>query len=524
MNLNAASLAPEIFLSIMMCIVLVVGLYSRRSYSFPLSIASLVVTALILVVGADSEASRAMNGMYADDLLATVLKVSICLVSAGVFVYSRRYIADRNIPSNEFCVLGLSGVLGMMVMASASNMLLLYLGLELLALCIYAMVALQRDSVAACEAAMKYFVLGALASGILLYGMSMIYGLTGSLDLLVIQQRLIEIGAAGSTDGTDMVLVFAVVFVVTAMCFKLGAVPFHMWLPDVYQGSPTASTLYLSAAPKLAGFALIIRLLVGGLEDLHGSWRDMLIIVALLSVIFGNVIAIAQNNIKRMLAYSTISHMGFFLLGILSGTDEGYSAALFYIIIYAFMTLAAFGVVIAAGRPIERRAMATDSAEDEPDPGIETGDDMDVDTDMNPGDQPTANANFYESDSIDDFRGLFQRSPWLALLMMLIMFSMAGIPPTAGFLAKMSVISAAVQAELVWVAVIAVIFAVVGAYYYLRIVWYMFFESADGRPKPRFETDIRWLLTINAALVVLILPWIGSVMNLANTAITTMLR
>lgn len=498
MNLNAAALAPEIFLSIMICVVLLVDLFSPGRYAFPLSIATLLVTSLILVFGADQVAATAMNGMYADDLLATVLKVCITLVTAAVFVYSRRYVIDRDIAVGEFCILGLCGVLGMMVMASAGNMLLLYLGLELLALCIYAMVALQRDSVAATEAAMKYFVLGALASGILLYGMSMIYGLTGSLDLITIQSQLVNAG----TSADDIVLVFAVVFVVTALCFKLGAVPFHMWIPDVYQGSPTAATLYLSAAPKLAGFALIIRLLVGGLEDLHSSWRDMLIIVALLSVVFGNVIAIAQTNIKRMLAYSTISHMGFFLLGILSGTEKGYSGALLYIIVYAFMTLAAFGVVIVAGRPVRR----------DPDP-----DEAQV--------SDTGNkTSFYESDSIDDFRGMYHRSPWLATLMLLIMFSMAGIPPTAGFLAKMSVISAVVETGLTWVAVIAVVFAVVGAYYYLRVVWYMFFEAADDRPKPQFDTDIRWLLTVNAALVVVILPWIGSLIRLTDTAIATMLR
>lgn len=519
MNLNATALAPEIFLSIMICVVLLVDLFARRQYSFALSIATLLVTAVILVLGADTSAATAMNGMYADDLLATVLKVCITVVSAGVFVYSRHYIADRGIAIGEFCVLGLCGVLGMMVMASASNMLLLYLGLELLALCIYAMVALQRDSVAATEAAMKYFVLGALASGVLLYGMSMIYGLTGSLDLTVIQAELA--GASAATD--DIVLVFAVVFVVTALCFKLGAVPFHMWIPDVYQGSPTASTLYLSAAPKLAGFALIIRLLVGGLEDLHSSWRDMLIVVALLSIVFGNVIAIAQSNIKRMLAYSTISHMGFFLLGILAGTDRGYSGALFYIIVYAFMTLAAFGVVIVAGRPANVRESVSGSIETEP--VFESGTVAD-----SAASEPAAeeiarpHPTFYDSDSLDDFRGLFQRCPWLALLMMLIMLSMAGIPPTAGFLAKMSVISAVIEIELAWVAVIAVVFAVVGAYYYLRVIWYMFFESADGRPKPLFDGDIRWVLTINAALVVVILPWIGSIMSLADTAIATMLR
>ena len=424
-------------------------------------------------------------------------------MSAGVFIYSRGYLDEQNIESGEFCVLGLCGVLGMMIMASANTMLLLYLGLELQALCIYALVALKRDSVEASEAAMKYFVLGALASGILLYGMSIIYGLTGSLELGEISNQL----ASHSAD--DIVLIFAVVFVVTAMCFKLGAVPFHMWLPDVYQGSPTPSTLFLSAAPKLAGFALIIRLLVGGLEDLHGAWRDMLVVIALLSVVFGNVIAIAQTNIKRMLAYSTISHMGFFLLGILSGTQAGYSAAMFYIIVYAFMTLAAFGVVIAISRP-------TDSAVE----------DATVDNDANLGD-----GNRFDEGSIDHFRGLFQQSPWLAVVMLLIMFSMAGIPPTAGFLAKMGVISAAIDAGLIWLAVIAVIFAVIGAFYYLRIVWYMFFESpmtdedlATESSLSRCGVEMRWILAANAALVVVILPWIGSLTRLADTAVATMLR
>jgi NADH-quinone oxidoreductase subunit N len=354
----------------------------------------------------------------------------------------------------EFYVLVLFATLGMMVMISANHLLTLYLGLELLTLSLYAMVALQRDSAVATEAAMKYFVLGALASGMLLYGMSMLYGATGTLGI----PQLAEIILGGGAQ--DVVLVFALVFVVAGLGFKLGAVPFHMWVPDVYHGAPTAVTVFIGSAPKLAAFAFIMRLLVQGLgaEQLLAEWQDMLILMAALSLAIGNVTAIAQTNLKRMLAYSTIGHMGFLLLGILSGDVVGYGAGMFYVVVYMLMNLGAFGMILLLSR-----------------------------------------AGF-EAENLDDFKGLNQRSPWYAFLMLLLMFSMAGVPPTVGFYAKLSVLQAVISVGAWWsipLAVFAVLFSLVGAYYYLRLVKLMYFDSpVDTAPiAPRM--DVRVLLSLN---------------------------
>ena len=358
-----------------------------------------------------------------------------------------------------------------MVMASANHLLTLYLGLELMSLCLYSMIAFFRDDKLAVESAMKYFVLGALASSILLYGMSLLYGLTGSLDLAVIRSTL------SGLDQNNMALALAVVFVVVALAFKIGAVPFHMWVPDVYHGSPTSTTAFIGAAPKIAAFALFMRLLVGGLEDLHSMWQDMLIILALLSVATGNIIAIAQDNLKRMLAYSTISHMGFFLFGILSGTAAGYSASLFYILVYATMSCGAFGVILYL------------SGKD------------------------------FESDKLSDLKGLSKRSPWIALLLLILMFSMAGVPPTAGFFAKLSVIQALLNAGLVWVAIAAVVLAVIGAYYYLRIIKLVYFDAPENEALITSQADTKLVLMFNVFIVVAILPWIGALITLCNQVI-----
>ncbi len=335
----------------------------------------------------------------------------------------------------EFFALALFATLGMMVMISANHLLTLYLGLELLSLSLYAMVALQRDSARATEAAMKYFVLGALASGMLLYGMSMLYGATGTLEITELAQL--------SMDGVraQAVLVFGLVFIVAGLGFKLGAVPFHMWVPDVYQGAPTAVTLFLGSAPKFAAFAIVMRLLAQalGAEMLVDEWRQMLMIMAVLSLAIGNLTAIMQTNLKRMLAYSTISHMGFLLLGVLSGTIDGYGAGMFYVVVYVLMTLGAFGIILLLTR------------------------------------------GGFEAEELDDYKGLNQRSPWYAFLMLLLMFSMAGIPPTVGFYAKLSVLQAVVQIGLWWVAVIAVIFSLIGAFYYLRIVKLMYFDAPQDQ-------------------------------------------
>jgi NADH-quinone oxidoreductase subunit N len=362
----------------------------------------------------------------------------------------------------EFFVLALCATLGMMVMISANHLLTLYLGLELLTLSLYAMVALQRDSAVATEAAMKYFVLGALASGMLLYGMSMLYGATGTLEIT----RLAEIILEGR--GSDVVLIFALVFIVAGLGFKLGAVPFHMWVPDVYHGAPTAVALFIGSAPKLAAFAFIMRLLVQGLgaEHLVVEWQQMLIVMAVLSLSLGNITAIAQANLKRMLAYSTISHMGFLLLGVLSGDMNGYSSAMFYVVVYVLMNLGAFGMIMVLSR-----------------------------------------AGF-EAENLDDFKGLSRRSPWYAFMMMLIMFSMAGVPPTLGFYAKLSVLQAVVTAGYVWLAVFAVVLSLVGAFYYLRLVKLMYFDAPEDHAPIEPRIDVRVLMSANglAMLVFGILP------------------
>ncbi len=423
---------PEIFLLCAICGLLIIDLFldqERRDVTFLLSQLTLLTT-LVLVVYTHGDAPRVVFAdSFVADTMATVLKAFICLIVLAVFAYSRRYLIVRGLYRGEFYVLGLFGVLGMMILVSGHNLLSLYLGLELLSLSLYAMVAFDRDSARASEAAMKYFVLGALASGILLYGVSILYGLSGTLDLVQLSEFL-------RREGTGNIgAALALAFVVVALAFKLGAVPFHMWVPDVYHGSPTPVTVYIASASKVAGFAFVMRFLVDGLGPLHGDWQDMLIVLVLLSLAIGNVVAIAQTNLKRMLAYSTIAHVGFLLLGILAGTRQGYSASMFYTIVYAITTLGAFGVVILLSR-----------------------------------------AGF-EADQLDDLKGLNDRNPWFAFMMLIILFSMAGVPPTVGFFAKLYVLRAIIDVDLWWLAAIAVGFSVIGAFYYLRAVKLMYFDA-----------------------------------------------
>lgn len=477
MNLDTATFllaAPEILVLFMACVILIVDLFldeESRIVSYYLAQATLVGAAVLTFAGMTREPELIFSDMFVADPLSALLKLGIYTLTFFVFAYSRDYLRTRGMYRGEYFVLGLFGVLGMMVMASATHFLTLYLGLELLSLCLYSMVAFQRDSAVATEAAMKYFVLGAMASGMLLYGMSLLYGATGSLDIAAVRQAV----AGMSVD--DPVLILGVVFVIVGIAFKLGAVPFHMWVPDVYHGAPTAVTLYIGTAPELAAAALVIRLLIGGLENLAGAWQDMLIIVAILSMGLGNLIAIAQTNIKRMLAYSAISHMGFFLLGILSATPNGYSSALFYILVYSTMSLGSFGMIILLSR---------------------TG---------------------FEADNLEDFRGLNQRSPWYAFLMLVLMFSMAGVPPTAGFYAKLMVIQSVVGASMVWVALIAVLFAVIGAYYYLRIVKLMYFDDAQDTSPIASGRDVQVMLGANVLLLLLVVPWVGDVIDWCHAAV-----
>ncbi len=454
---------PEIFVLTMVSLILLIDAAvgeKRRYIAYGLSLLTLIGAALLTLRDFSSMPVLALGGLFIDDPLSDVLKLFLYLATAAVLVYARDYLRQRGLYRGEFFVLALFALLGMMVMVSASHFLTLYLGLELLALSLYAMVALQRDSSVATEAAMKYFVLGALASGMLLYGMSMVYGVTGSLSLGGVAQNL--------ADGTDLriPLVFGIVFIVAGLAFKLGAVPFHMWVPDVYHGAPTAMTLFIGSVPKIAAFAFVVRILGQGLESQVTEWRDMLVILAVLSMALGNFAAIAQSNLKRMFAYSTISHMGFMLLGILAGSQNGYSGAMFYVIVYALMTLGGFGMILLLSR-----------------------------------------AGF-EADRLEDFKGLNRRNPWLAFVMLLLMFSMAGIPPTVGFYAKLSVLQAVVEIGYVWLAVAAVVFSLVGAFYYLRIVKLMYFEAPADTEPVAVAPDTRLLMSANglAVLALGILP------------------
>jgi NADH-quinone oxidoreductase subunit N len=432
------------------------------------------------------------NKLFVADFMASLLKLACYLAVSVTLVYSRQYLADRRLLRGEFITLMLFSLAGMMIMISANSFLSLYLGLELMSLCLYAMVALDRDSPLATEAAMKYFVLGALSSGILLYGMSMIYGGTGTLTITDVARESARLSA--STADRNF-LVFGVVFMVAGLAFKLGVVPFHMWLPDVYHGAPTPVTLFISAGPKLAAFAIAIRLLVNGLPSLAADWQQMLALMALLSIALGNITAIAQSNLKRMLAYSAIAHMGFMLLGLMSGwvggnslnRNDAYSAALFYMLVYTIMTLGSFGMLLYLSR-----------------------------------------AGF-DCERLEDMRGLNKRSPWTAFLMMIIMFSLAGIPPTAGFYAKLAVFSAAVSAGHLLIAVVAVLLSLIGAYYYLRIVKLMYFDEPVEPPGDATLVNVavgqpgmRWLLSANALLLLVlgILP--APLMAICFAAIVTL--
>jgi len=472
-------LAPayaEVFLLGMVCVILVADLYlsdDNRVVTWALTQLALAGAFAITYVTMTGQPAYTFSGMFVDDLMSDMLKLLTYLGVMVMLVYARPYVAVRGMFRGEFFVLTLFATLGMMVMISANHLLTLYLGLELLSLSLYAMVALQRDSATATEAAMKYFVLGALASGMLLYGMSMLYGATGNLEITRIAETILNL------EVRDFVLVFALVFIVAGLGFKLGAAPFHMWVPDVYHGAPTAVTLFIGSAPKLAAFAFIMRLLAQGLgaEQLVVEWQQMLIVMAVLSLAIGNITAIVQTNLKRMLAYSTIGHMGFLLLGILSGDLAGYSAGMFYVVVYVLMNLGSFGMILLLSR-----------------------------------------AGF-EAENLEDFKGLNARDPWYAFLMLLLMFSMAGIPPTVGFYAKLTVLQAVIDAGFVWLAVVAVLFSLIGAFYYLRLVKLMYFDSpTDSAPiAPRI--DVHLLLSANglAMLFFGILP--GPLMSLCVHAI-----
>ncbi len=479
MNFNFHDLTlllPEGFLLGSVCVILFVDLFARqgeRALTHWLSLLAVFGTLALLPWHA-TQTQTAFDGAYIADRVACVLKAFILIVTAVVFVYARGYLRDRKLHIGEFYLLTLFAVLGMMLLVSAGNLVMVYLGLELFALSTYALVAINRDSPIGSEAAMKYFVLGALASGLLLYGMSMIYGATGTLDL----DKIHAVGMLASNSPHQALLAFGLVFMVVGIAFKFGAAPFHMWLPDVYQGSPTAVTAFIGSAPKIAAFGMAYRLLDNGLGGLVAHWSEMLAALAALSLIVGNVIAIAQTNLKRMLAYSTISHVGFLLLGLASGTPAGYAAAMYYAVAYAIMTTAAFGVILLLAR---------------------TG---------------------FEADEIDDFKGLNQRNPWYALIMAVAMFSLAGVPPMFGFTAKLLVLNAAINAGMLWLAIIAIVFAIIGCFYYLRVVKVMYFDEPAEKEALVLPRDLamRWLLSVNGLLLVILGVYWGPLINWCYSA------
>jgi NADH-quinone oxidoreductase subunit N len=468
---------PEISLLTLACTVLVVDLYikeEQRIVSYGITQVGLLMTIGVTMLVSSSSTQIIFDGSYIRDPMSDLLKVAILLISFIAFLYAKDYLRDRDLFKGEFYTLGLFAVLGMMIMTSANSFLTIYLGLELLALCLYALVAFDRSSPKGAEAAMKYFVLGALASGMLLYGISMIYGAAGTI-------RFDELAAVVKQgDLNQLVMIFGIVFLVIGLAFKLGAVPFHMWVPDIYHGAPTAVTLLIGSAPKIAAFALTMRILVDGLAELHGGWegwQGMLIILAVLSMGVGNLIAIAQTNIKRMLGYSTISHVGFILLGILAGTKEGYTAAMFYTLTYALMSAGGFGIIIA----LSRRG--------------------------------------FEAENLEDFKGLNQRNSWFAGMMLLLMFSMAGVPPTVGFFAKLFVLDAVVSVDLTWLALVGVFFSIIGAFYYIRIVKLMYFDQPTDESPLSIGVDTQVMLSLNGLAMLFLGLFPAGLLSLCSSAI-----
>ena len=457
-----ASLAPalpEIYLAAAICVVLLADVFAGKAAARITPTLTLITlgvgAALTLAYAQVSAPVELFSGMYIADPLGTLLKLLCFLFVAVALLYSRHYLEARELAKGEYYVLVLSAVLGIFVMISAGSLLTMYMGIELLALSLYALVATDRDSGVAAESAMKYFVLGAIASGCLLYGMSLVYGLSGTLlfsELAVALQGEPSLG-----------LIMGVVFVVVGIAFKFGAVPFHMWVPDVYHGAPSAVTLFVATAPKIASFALAFRLLAGGLGNIVDTWAQMLAILAVLSALLGNVIAIAQTNLKRMLAYSAIGNVGFILLGFVAGTEQGYEAALYYTITYVIMTLGSFGVILLAGR------------------------------------------RGFEADELDDYKGLHARDPLLALMMMMLMFSTAGIPPFVGFWAKLQIFEALWASNHLALVVFAAAVSVIGVFYYLRVVKLMYFDAPNASAPPaESHPGVRLALGLNA-LAVLVL-------------------
>ena len=464
---------PEMLLLALACGVLLLDAFIGKRHpavTFWCTVGSCLIVLGQVASYVPEAATFGFAGTFRVDVLGTVLKAFLLVLVVLSFFYAREYFNKRPSVPSEYYPLALFATLGMMILVSANSLITIYLGLELLSLSLYSLVAMQRDSVNASEAAMKYFVLGALASGMLLYGMSMLYGVAGTLDL---SELLIKVD---HLEQQRLLLTFGLVFLVVGIAFKLGLVPFHMWVPDVYQGAATPVTQFIGTAPKLAAFGMAMRLLVDGLWGLVEEWQQMLVILALLSMGVGNILAIAQTNLKRMLAYSTIAHMGFFLLGMLSATASGYAASMFYVTMYALMSMGAFGAIILL-----------------------------------------ASAHS-ESDQLSDLAGLAKRNPWLAFMLMILMFSMAGVPPFGGFWAKWFVLKQAVVANYVWLAGVAVFFSIIGAYYYLRIVKIMYFDEPSDALNSETSADLKLVFSVNTLAVLALGVMPGALMTVCISA------
>ena len=452
---------PELFMVAAIALILLLDLFVSERFqnlTYYLTQSTLAITGYFAfnLIG---ESAVIFDGTFVLDTIGSYFKVFMMVFTIVALVYSRHYLRAHNLLKGEYFILSLLSVLGMMVMVSAHSLLTVYLGLEIMSLSLYTMIAMARDRAVAVEAALKYFILGAIASGLLLYGMSMIYGVTGSLNIAEIASF-----AMISSLASEQVLIlnFGLVFLVIGVAFKFGAVPFHMWIPDVYHGAPTSVTMFLSTVPKIAATAMLVRLLIDGLGEFQAYWADLFMVLAILSIAVGAVVALMQTNIKRMLAYSTISHVGFVLLGFVTGTVEGYGAAAFYVLAYVLMSLAAFGCIIAL------------------------------------------NKKGFEADKISDFKGLSKSSPWFALIMLVVMLSMAGVPPFIGFYSKLFILQQVISAGYIYLAIAAVIFAVISAYYYLQIIKAMYFDDLQKDFKVTTSMDMRLVLSINGILIFVI--------------------
>lgn len=470
---------PELIILATACTVLLLGLFLKAEKGGLLVLVSIIGVVFAAIATAKShmgtqELTRMVlfNGNFVRDYMGDVLKIAVYFIMLFVFIYSKQYLRNKEIFKGEFYALMLFGLLGIMIMISGYNYITLYLGLELVALSSYALVAYDRNNTQSNESAMKYFILGAIASGMLLYGMSMIYGATGTLQVN-------EISTAIANSQNTMLVVFGLVFVLVGVSFKLGAAPFHMWVPDVYQGAPTATTLFISSAPKIAAFAFAIRVLAQSLEGVFDQWQQIIALIAILSIIIGNLFALQQDNIKRLFAYSTISHVGFMLLGFLGGAD-GYAASMFYIITYALMSVAGFGMIV------------------------------------------VLSCKGFEAENISDFKGLNQRSGWFAFMMLLIVSSMAGFPPLVGFFSKLYVLKAVVDQGYYVLAGVAVVFAVIGSFYYLRIIKTMYFDESDSDQEITAGFDVKSTLSFNALLQLGLLLFIPSILSYCIKAIASL--